>query len=233
MTQSTLPPIHVSHLNLDKLNRQFSKAYPKEILAWCGVNLPATGLVQTSAFFNIDDMVITDLLYRELKPAPRIPILFLDTLHHFQETLDFVSYARELYKLDLRTYKPLKAKTNKEFATQYGAQLWQKDLQKYHQLTEIEPLARGLEESEAIAWITGQRRKKDHDGHHSYLPVFEYDEQGRLQINPLVNWSRTESWAYTYEHDMIYHPLHDLGYSEIGDEPLTPKENLEPILLPH
>lgn len=233
MTQSILPPIHVSHLNLEKLNRQFGKAYPKEILAWCGANLPTTGLVQTSAFFNIDDMVIADLLYRELKPALRIPILFLDTLHHFQETLDFVSYARELYKLNLQTYKPLNAKTSKTFAVKYGAQLWEKEPQKYYYLTKVEPLERGLEDLGAIAWITGQRRKENHNGDCSPLPVFEYDEQGRLRINPLVNWSRTESWAYTYEHDMIYHPLHDLGYSEISDEPLTVQENVEPAFLPH
>ncbi|MEC4804396.1 MAG: phosphoadenosine phosphosulfate reductase family protein [Jaaginema sp. PMC 1079.18] len=232
MTQSTLPPIHVSQLDLDKLNRQFKKAYPKEILAWCGVNLPS-GLVQTSAFFNIDDMVITDLLYRELRPTSCIPILFLDTLHHFQETLDFVSYSRELYKLNLQTYRPLNVKTRKGFAAKYGQKLWEKDPQKYDRLTKSEPLERGLKELGAIAWINGQRRKESCDSSTTTLPIFEYDVQGRLQINPLVNWSRTESWAYTYEHDMIYHPLHDLGYSVIGDEPLTPQEQREPAFLPH
>jgi phosphoadenosine phosphosulfate reductase len=232
MTQSTLPPIHIPHFDLDKLNRKFDKAYPKEILAWCGLNLP-TGLVQTSAFFNIDDMVITDLLYRELKLTPRVPILFLDTLHHFPETLDFVSYARELYKLNLQTYRPPGVKTRKSFAAKYGESLWKSDREKYHHFTKIEPLERGLKELQAIAWITGRRRNETNESFKNYLPVFEYDDQGRLRINPLVNWSRTESWAYTYEHDMIYHPLHDLGYSQIGDEPLTPQEHHEYAYLPH
>jgi len=54
------------------------------ILAWCVEHIP--GLVQTSAF-NVDDIVITDILYRDLKPATPVPVIFLDTLHHFPQTL--------------------------------------------------------------------------------------------------------------------------------------------------
>lgn len=217
MTPSTLQPICPSRLDLEQLNRKFDKAYPKEILSWCATNLP-TGLVQASTF-NIDDLVITDLFYRDLKCHPPTPVLFVDTLHHFPETLEFVAYAREVYDLDLHIYKVRGAKSRKTFGTKYGRELWTANFGKFHELTHIEPLQRGLKELQAVAWVTAQRRDRDARG--SFLPVFEWDEQDRLKIHPLANWSRTESWAYAYEHDMIYHPLHDRGYPNIGDEPLT------------
>src|SRR6478672_6133113 len=105
MTQSTDSAAQLANLDLDALNKRFNTAYPKEILRWCVENIP-TGLVQTSAF-NVDDMVITDILYRDLKPTTPVPVLFLDTLYHFPQTLELVAKAKEIYHLDLQTYKTL------------------------------------------------------------------------------------------------------------------------------
>ncbi|MBE9116028.1 phosphoadenylyl-sulfate reductase [Lusitaniella coriacea LEGE 07157] len=228
MTQSTLMQVQAPSIDLEQLNRKLGKAYPKEILTWCKQNLP-TGLVQTSAF-SVDDLVITDLLYRRLKPALTVPVLFVDTLHHFPETLELVDCARLFYGLDLKVYRSRGVASYATFARKYGEKLWENNLEKFNRLTRQEPLQRGLEELSAIAWITG--RKKDPISDKPPIPVFEWDERGRLKINPLANWSRTESWAYVYEHDMLYNPLYDRGYSHIGDEPFTQKveENLtEPI----
>lgn len=216
ITYFTQPLAQTLDFDLASLNRQFDRAYPKEILAWCKMNIPA-GLVQASDF-NIDDLVITDLLYRQIRPISPIPVLFVDTLYHFPETLDFVKQARHLYNLDLRTIKIKGINSRKAFSAKYGQTLWESDLEKFHYLTKIEPLRRELEEVKAVAWISGRQRR---DAAHLDLPIFEWDKQGRLKINPLANWSRTESWAYVYEHDMIYNPLHDRGYPKIGDEPLT------------
>ncbi len=217
MTQSTDPPLQPTLLDLKKLNQKFEKAHPRDILAWCVVNLP-TGLVQASAF-NVDDMMITDLLYRELKPAQPVPVLFLETLHHFPQTLDLVARAKGIYDLNLKIYKIKGIKTRKAFAAKYGEALWEKDIDRFSQLTKIEPLQRGLKELGAIAWITGRRR--DQSGSRSDMPIFELDSQQRLKVNPLANWTRKETWAYVFEHDVIYNPLHDQGYPSIGDEPLT------------
>jgi phosphoadenosine phosphosulfate reductase len=217
MTYVTSPPARELGLDLAQLNTKFDRAYPKEILAWCGRNLPS-GLVQMSDF-NIDDLAITDLLYRQIKPANPVPVVFIDTLHHFRETLDFVQQAQHFYNLDLHVCKIKGINSRKTFAAKYGQALWETDLEKFHYLTKIEPLRRGLESLKAVAWITGRRRDRLQDP--SHLPIFEWDKQGRLKINPLANWSRTESWAYVYEYDTIYNPLHDRGYPSIGDEPLT------------
>ncbi len=217
MTQSIEPLTQPARLDLKKLNQRFEKAHPKDILAWCTFNIP-TGLVQTSAF-NVDDMLITDLLYRDLRPTQPVPVLFLDTLHHFPQTLELVAAATDLYRLNLQVYQVPKVKTREAFAAKYGPELWRQDRDRFFQLTRQEPLQRGLTDLQAIAWITGRRREEFPN--RSQMPIFELDPAQRLQVNPLANWTRKETWAYVFEHDVIYNPLHDEGYPNIGDEPLT------------
>jgi phosphoadenosine phosphosulfate reductase len=217
MTQSVDAPAQPQSFDLDALNQQFDTATPQEILAWSVENIP-TGLVQTSAF-NVDDLVLTDILYKQLKPAQPVPVLFLDTLHHFPQTLELVAKAKDLYNLNLQVYKIQDVDTREAFAAKYGEALWDTDILKFHDLTKIEPLQRGLSELHTVAWITGRRR--DQATTRADMPVFELDKQGRLKINPLASWTRKDSWAYVAKHGMIYNPLHDQGYPSIGDEPIT------------
>lgn len=213
------PEVHIqtSSLDLDELNQRFETAHPKEILAWCVNNIP-TGLVQTSAF-GVTGMVIMHLLYRELQPNPPVPVLFLDTLHHFPQTLELVNKSKETYGLDLRVYQALNADSRESFAQYYGEKLWENDVQKYHYVTKVEPLQRGLNELKTIAWITGRRR--DQSDSRAAIPIFQPDIKHRIKINPLANWTQKETWKYVLEHGVLYNPLHDQGYPSIGDEPLT------------
>lgn len=219
MTTTSLEPQAgtVHGFDLEALNQQFENAQPEAILAWCVENIP-TGFVQTSAF-NVDDLIITDLLYRQLKPANPVPVVFLDTLHHFPQTLELVAKAKDLYNLNLQVYKIPDVDTREAFAAQYGEALWDQDIEKFHYLTKIEPLQRSLADLNTIAWITGRRR--DQAVTRADMPIFELDKQGRIKVNPLANWTRKASWAYVAEHGVIYNPLHDQGYPSIGDEPIT------------
>ncbi len=217
MAKSAGSKVKISDLDLDVLNRKFAAAHPRSILAWCVENVP-TGLVQTSAF-NVDDLVITDIIYRELKPATSVPVIFLDTLFHFPQTLELVAKATAHYNLALHTYKMPDLDSREAFIAKYGEALWDTDIEKFHHVTKIEPLQRGLDELNTVAWITGRRR--DQAATRAEMPLFELDKQGRLKVNPLAAWTRKESWAYAYEYDMMYNPLHDQGYASIGDEPIT------------
>ncbi|HEY9672826.1 MAG TPA: phosphoadenosine phosphosulfate reductase [Waterburya sp.] len=217
MTQSTESPAQLPNLDLEELNQRYNTAHPREVLAWCVENIP-TGLVQTSAF-NVDDLVITDIFYRDLKPATPVPVMFLDTLHHFPQTLELVAKAKELYNMNLQIYKIPDIDSREAFAAQYGDALWDKDIQQFHYLTKIEPLQRGLSELNTVAWITGRRR--DQATTRADMPIFELDNQGRIKVNPIASWTRKETWNYVHEHSVIYNPLHDQGYPSIGDEPIT------------
>lgn len=206
-----------NNFDLEQLNGKFEKADPTEILKWSVDNIP-TALVQTSAF-NVDDLVITHILYHDLNHP--VPVVFLDTLHHFPQTLELVAKSKEIYNLDLKTYKIPDVETRKAFAAKYGEALWDTDIAQFHHLTKIEPLQRSLADLNTIAWLTGRRR--DQAVTRTEMPVFELDGKGRLKINPLANWTRKDSWVYVAEHGVIYNPLHDQGYPSIGDEPITTK----------
>jgi phosphoadenosine phosphosulfate reductase len=213
MTDSSL--VQATSFDLDVLNQQFETAHPREVLAWSVQNVP-TRLVQASAF-NVDDIVITDILYRDLKQST--PVIFLDTLYHFPQTLELVDKVKDIYNLNLQIYKTPHADSRDAFVAHFGEALWEKDVAQFHQVTKIEPLHRGLAELNAVAWITGRRR--DQATTREIMPIFELDKQKRLKINPLATWTRKETWAYVAEHGVIYNPLHDQGYPSIGDEPLT------------
>ena len=214
MTESTI----ISSLDLAALNEKFSQAHPSEILAWAIETFPK-GLVQTSAF-NLDDMMITDLLYGN---SHAVPVVFLETFHHFPETLKLVEKAQSTYKLNLKTYQAPDVDSRDSFAKRYGEKLWETDVLAFHRVTKIEPLARALDDLDTVAWITGRRR--DQNEFRANMPVLEIGKDGRLKINPLAYWTRAKSWDYARAHKMMYNPLHDRGYASIGDEPLTTPVN--------
>lgn len=215
MAQPNQSLILPQSLNLNHLNAQFETAHPLDIIGWAVTTFPQ-GLVQTSAF---SILVVTHMLYREVCPQPPVPVVFLDTLHHFQATLDTVARATRDYNLDLRLYRAQGVSSREGFAARYGERLWEKNVNRFHYLTKVEPLERAMRELRVTAWFTGRRR--DQSSSRRQMPILELDAQGRLKINPLANWSRKQVWTYTFDHRVLYNPLHDEGYTSIGDEPLT------------
>lgn len=153
------------------------------------------------------------LIHRFYKAGVRVPVIFIDTLHHFVETLEFVQRIRREYDLDLQVIKP--ARSRADFEAAYGPQLWLRDLERYHRLTKVEPFRQatvGLH-----AYVTGRRR--DQSPTRAGLEVVEYGHP--ITINPLAGWRREEVWSFIRTHGIPYNPLHDAGYSSIGDAPLT------------
>ena len=211
--RATQSDCRLSTLDLNILNQRFERATPQEILAWCIENIP-TGLVQATSFSLLP---ITHMLYKELNHP--VPVIFLDTFHLFSETLETAKKAEFLYDLDLHTYHAAEVDSREAFADRYGDELWEQDIDRFYELTKVEPLQRALDELRVKAWITGRRR--DQSESRKNLPIFERDDNGRLKINPLANWTNKDVWTYTFKHNVPYNPLHDQGYTSIGDEPLT------------
>lgn len=143
----------------------------------------------------------------------RVPVIFIDTLYHFPETLELVERARIRYELDLRVVSP--ADSRKAFEAQHGPRLWERDLDRYHQLTKVEPFERAT--AGLSAFITGRRR--DQATTREKLGVVEFGNP--ITINPLAEWTREQVWEFIREYDIPYNALHDAGYASIGDEPLT------------
>ena len=103
-----------------------------------------------------------------------------------------------------------------EFYDKYGEDYWMVDLEDYDKKCKVEPLQRALKEGDTGAWINGRRR--DHGFERATLPVWEGNK-----VNPLAHWTFEECWNYLRKYDVPYHPLHDVGFSSMGDVQSTKK----------
>jgi phosphoadenosine phosphosulfate reductase len=165
--------------------------------------------------FGLEDVAILDMVYDEIGMRP--PVVFLDTLYHFEETLALVDRFEDEYGLDLRVYKP-DPETREAFEDEHGKRLWETDVERFHELTKLRQIDEALEGREA--WVTGIRRQQADT--RADADALEWDSAHEVvKVNPLVDWSREEVWDYIEENDVPYNPLHDQGYPSVGDEPLT------------
>ena len=169
-----------------------------------------------STSFGATGMVIIDMLH---KLNIELPVLFIDTLHHFPETLEHAEASREHYGFELKVYRCKDAQTQPEFESKYGAELWKLESEKYDQLVKVEPQKRALRELDTFAWINGRRRSQG--GERSSLAILEFDVDGRLKINPLATWTFDQVWNYIHDNNVPYNRLHDQGYKSIGDKMTT------------
>ncbi len=190
-------------------NRWLEGSDPDRILRWAVESFPE-GKVAMSSTFGVGGMVLIHALAEQ---GLRVPILFIDTLHHFPETLEHAERVAERYGLDLRIHRP--AASLEEFEARHGPRLWERDEGLFHRLTKVEPMQEALQGFDV--WITGRRR--DQSPTRAALPVLE--RASRLKVNPLAGWSLDRVWGYIREHELPYNPLHDQGYASIGDAPLT------------
>jgi len=108
------------------------------------------------------DVVITHLLSR-MNLLQEVPVLVVNTLHLFEETLDFVENMEKEY--GFKSYQTMakgitgdRVGSKQMFDEVYGADLWQQDISKYDEVCKVEPFRRGLNDLGAEIIITGRTR---------------------------------------------------------------------------
>lgn len=185
-----------------------------DVLRWCVTSLPH--LFQTTAF-GLTGLVTLDMLSKLNVPRPQmVDLVFLDTLHHFRETLELVDRVRAKYPLvNIHIYKPQGVESEEEFAKKYGGRLWETDDQFYDWVAKVEPAQRAYRELNVHAVLTGRRRSQG--GKRGDLDIIEVDEAGLIKINPLANWTFDQVKQYIQDNDVPYNVLLDRGYKSIGD----------------
>lgn len=143
-----------------------------------------------------------------------VPVIFLDTGKHFDETLTYRDTLVERLGLtNLVTVAPL----SEVIANRDEAGLrWSFDPDGCCDIRKVEPLARAMAPFDAS--ITG--RKAFQASTRQGLPRFELDGD-RLKVNPLATWSREDLDGYFDLHDLPRHPLIEKGYLSIGCAPCT------------
>lgn len=169
------------------------------------------GRVSVVSSFGTESAV---LLHMVAEADPAAPVIFVDTLKMFPETL---AYRDELIaRLGMTQLNVIQPRAETLSKRDETGLRWSYDPDGCCDIRKVEPLARGLQGVEA--WISG--RKGFQSRTRSGLPRFEI-EDGRLKINPLADWTKDDLNAYFEAHDLSRHPLEAEGYLSIGCAPCT------------
>ncbi|MBI3602103.1 MAG: phosphoadenylyl-sulfate reductase [Candidatus Omnitrophica bacterium] len=160
-----------------------------------------------------EDQVITDMIARV---APDIDIFTLDTGRLFQETYVLLDKTQKKYsKLKFKIYYP-NTQAVETMVQEKGINLFYESIENRKlccHVRKVEPLCRAL--SNVDAWIVGLRREQGVT--RSHVEIFEWDEaNGKVKVNPLVDWSLKDVHRYIKEHNVDVNPLHAQGFISIG-----------------
>jgi phosphoadenosine phosphosulfate reductase len=155
------------------------------------------------------------LLHMVAQIAPKIPVLFMDTMKLFRATL---SYQKQLADhLGLESVNHISPDPRRVFLQDTEGLLHQSNTDACCTLRKVEPLQRTL--SPFSAWITG--RKRHQSATRADFSIWEADAAGRLKLNPLTHWSKQDIAAYFETYNLPRHPLIEKGYPSIGCAPCT------------
>ena len=159
--------------------------------------------------FQAECVVLTHLLRQE---RPDVPVLFLDTFHHFAETLAYRDEITEQWGLHLISLR----------APEPRVGLWQAEsTEACCARHKVGPLFSALERYDV--WFTALRREQS-PSRANLLEVepFRLPSGTIIQrVSPLAAWTAKDVWAYAKEHGIPLLPLYERGYTSIGCDPCT------------
>lgn len=173
----------------------------------------ALGKIALVSSFGADSAVLLHLVSRI---APATPVLFIDTLMLFPETLE---YQRDLAeRLELRDLRVIRAHREALFAEDPETVLHVANPDACCDLRKTRPLQQALTGFDG--WISG--RKRAQGGARVGLQAFERDAAtGHLKVNPLAGWDTAMLSDYMDAHALPRHPLVARGFASIGCGPCT------------
>lgn len=167
--------------------------------------------------FQAEDVVVLHML-REVRPD--IPVLFLDTVHHFEQTYAYRDQLARTWHLHLVNVR----------AAEPSPGLWQTSTDACCAKHKVAPLFSALESYDT--WFTGLRREQSPSrANLAEIEPFALPS-GKVirKTSPLAQWSMKQVREYAKAHEIPLLPLYELGYTSIGCEPCTslPVDPLNP-----
>lgn len=195
--------------DLNSINSNFEHIGAGERLSFLQQHFGAGVVASTS--FGLQAAVMLHLIKQY---TPDLPVVFIDTGYHFEETYLYAKTLSDLLELDVRWYSPQQTAARQEAL--YG-RLWDGDeqqRQQYAVINKIEPMNRAIQDLQATVWLSGLRRKQS-----STRSERNFVEQQRAVIKayPILDWSDEQVEAYLDQHGLPRHPLQARGYVTMGD----------------
>jgi phosphoadenosine phosphosulfate reductase len=171
---------------------------------------PRLGKIALVSSFGTESAVLIHVI---TSVTPDIPIIFIDTLKHFPETLDYVETLTSLLKLNVIRVTPderiLKIEdSNNDLVSTNPDQCCM--------LRKTFPLADAMVKYDS--WISG--RKRFQGASRAAIPLLERDGE-KIKLNPLAFWQQREIDIYFKKHGLPSHPLKKHRYLSVGCAPCT------------
>lgn len=188
-------------------------ASPYEILCWAVDRFHPRLLMATA--FGAEGCCIIHLL-ADINPAVRV--INIDTGYQFPETLDLRERIKDRYNIAVEFVRP--ELTVAEYEDEHGGPLHPHRPDQCCHDRKVLPLRAAMKRLDPLAWISAIR--KDQTADRGRADVVEWDAKfGVVKVNPLLNWTKKDVWAFVVKHDVPYNPLHDRNYPSVGCWPCT------------
>lgn len=201
---------------INDYNLRFVNKSPEEVLNYF---LKAyKGKIALSSSLGAEDQVLTHLV-TQIDPGTRI--FTLDTGRLYPETYDLIDRTNSRYNIRMEVFFP-EAGDVQEMVKEKGVNLFYESIENRKlccNIRKIKPLQRALDGLDV--WITGLRKNQAVTRNNGKLVELDANNNGRIKLNPLIDWSEQQVWDFIEMHRVPYNKLHDKGFPSIGCQPCT------------
>lgn len=192
----------------EAVDRGMTTTSPDQVAALIEETLSGANTPCVTSSFQAEDVVVVHLL---IQKRPDIPVLFLETFHHFPQTLGYRDEIAARWNLNLINLR----------APEPSIGLWQTSTDDCCARHKVGPLFGALEGYDT--WFTGLRRQQSPSrANLQHVEPFTL-KSGKVlrKVSPLADWLTRDVWKYAKANGIPLLPLYELGYSSIGCEPCT------------
>lgn len=208
--------VKYTEADVDRLNAELAGKSADDIVRWAGENYGAD--IKFANSFGAEDVALMHII---AKVSPNIRVFTLDTGRLNDETYQVMDATRFKYpEVPIEVMFPERDKVE-GLTREKGFFSFRESVELRKEccaIRKVQPLKRAL--ADANAWMTGLRR--DQSVTRTDTPTIEWDEgNAMVKVNPLIDWTNDDVWAYIKENKIPYNKLHDMSYPSIGCAPCT------------
>src|SRR5713226_5815186 len=176
-------------MNVDRIAEVVEGLAPEQALDTVLAAKENARVCLTSSF-QAEDMAALHLLRKRI---PDVPVLFLDTGYHFQQTYEYRDRLAKEWALNLINILPTRTVPEQESAL---GVLYQTDPTRCCQLRKVEPLLGALEPFDV--WFTGLRREQSPTRKNLKKVELRRLPTGKTlwKVSLLADWNWEQVWRY-------------------------------------
>jgi len=138
-------------------------------------------------------------------------VVFCDTTIEFQETLDYIEQIENYYDLKIEVISAPRP----FFDIVHKIGFPSRSMRWCCKVYKFSPLAIFARKNKILSYITGLRGEE-----HKRRKNYKKNDMNKYikikQINPILDWSEQEVWAYIQYHKLPINPLYKLGFKRVG-----------------